>query len=382
MICTYYLCRPGDYFLARFDTRYIICYNTGVDWWSKNYNWISGCERVSPACDHCWVPGFLHTMTLDKGKFAGATADTGDWSGNVTVLQDVLDRLEPLRWTKPQLVFVNIMSDTFHKDVPDHYVVHQLALAALLPQHIWMLCTKRERRLHALLNKDNIVRDIEDTIEQLAKQPAMARALASERASLPTQPLQWPLPNLWCGVTLESNKYSFRISKYLADTPAAVRFASCEPLMDGLADLDTGLLDWMIVGGEDLRPDQPGYRPMHPDWARDIRDRCADSHTAFWFKQWGSGYPIGQGGKIGAKFNNSQPGPTDLWLDRQGQISDQPHSGLVQIRRMHKRSAWRLLDGKEIFQVPAGWEEHPAVLAHAQHHGVTISSPQVDLARV
>jgi len=347
-----------------------------MDWWSDSYNWVSGCTRVTEACDHCWVPNYLTMMTLDKSKYAGAIREgSSDWSGVVQVLGATQDRDLPVGWTTPRWVFINIMSDTFHKDVPIDNIIHQLALTALLPQHIWMLCTKRERRMREILGADSTLRLMIAEIERLSETPRMARALRRGRATLPDQ-LHWPLPNLWAGVTLEKNKYRFRVEKILADTPAVVRFASCEPLMDGLDDLDTGVLDWMVVGGEDLPPDQSGYRPIHPEWARSLRDRCAASGTAFWFKQWGSGYPVRQGGRNGKIYNDTTPTARDLWLDPNGTQHAQPTPTSVQIRRMHKRSAWRLLDGIEQFEVPPGWDQHPAVVAHAQHHGVKIGTPR------
>ncbi len=359
-----------------------------MDWWSTSHNWASGCTKVKvanaggdpleySACKHCWVPEFLHTMTLDRGKFAGAVQqDDSEWSGQVRVLQDTLDKGDPIGWTQPQWVFVNIMSDTFHTQMPLVAIHRQLALSAMLPQHIWMLCTKRERRMHNVLNDEATLRGVRQQIEWWTQQPRMQRAIRLGRAQVPDQ-LIWPLPNLWAGVTLESDQMAHRANRWLSDTPAVVRFISCEPLITPLPSVQLDNLDWVVVGGEDLPPEASGYRPMHPDWVRDMRDRCASQGVAFWFKQWGSQYPVGQGGRESdqRRFRDPTPGDLDLWISPTRDIQDHPMLGYAHLRRMHKRAAGNLLDGQQIFQVPPGWETHPAILAHAEHHGIQIAAP-------
>lgn len=347
-----------------------------MDWWDVSYNWLAGCSKVSPACDNCWAPRFINRMGLDRTKFAGVTSPDGGWTGQVLVLHNTLRQLQPLRWARPRWCFVNIMADTFHQDVPLSAIADQLALAAILPQHIWMLCTKRERRMAQVLGGSQTPELVGRHIDRLLGNPAVQRAVQLGRAVLPANnQVCWPLPNLWAGVTLESDNYLFRVTRYLAATPAAVRFASSEPLMDRLAQLDTGLLDWLIVGGEDLPADVSPIRPLHPAWVEDLRDRCARTGTAFWFKQWGSSYPVGRGGRAGSRYTDPAVGGQDLWLAPDGTQHPDSQPGRQLVRRMHKNAAGRLLDNTGILQVPAGWERHPAVTAHVAAHQVVISRP-------
>ncbi|HSV72174.1 MAG TPA: phage Gp37/Gp68 family protein, partial [Chthonomonadales bacterium] len=157
------------------------------------------------------------------------------------------DRLEePLRWSAPQVVFVNSMSDLFHKDVPFDYVQRVFDVMRRAHWHRFQALTKRADRLAELAGA-----------------------------------LDWA-PNVWMGVTVESGDYRSRID-CLRQVPAAVRFLSLEPLLGPLDELDLRGIDWVIVGGES----GPGARPMDSDWARSVRDQCAAAGVPFFFKQWG-----------------------------------------------------------------------------------------------
>jgi protein gp37 len=152
----------------------------------------------------------------------------------------------PLRWKKPQLIFVNSMSDLFHEDVPFDYIQQVFDVMRRADWHTFQVLTKRSDRL-----------------AELAAQ------------------ISWP-PNVWMGVSVENAKYTFRIND-LRQTKAAVRFLSLEPLLGPLPDLKLNGIDWVIVGGES----GPGARPIQKAWFRDIRDQCRRASVAFHFKQWG-----------------------------------------------------------------------------------------------
>jgi protein gp37 len=152
----------------------------------------------------------------------------------------------PLRWTKPQMIFVNSMSDLFHRDVPADFIVDVFSVMARASQHTFQILTKRAKRL----------------------------------ASLAPQ-LPWPR-NVWLGVSVETADYMGRVDP-LREVPAAVRFLSLEPLLGAMPELSLDGIDWVIVGGES----GPGARPMRAEWARSIRDQCIAAGVPFFFKQWG-----------------------------------------------------------------------------------------------
>jgi len=152
----------------------------------------------------------------------------------------------PLTWKKPQIVFVNSMSDLFHEDVPLEYIQKVFSVMAVAKQHTFQVLTKRSTRLAEL-------------------SPA----------------LNWP-SNVWMGVSVENEDYAYRIEN-LSRTPARVKFVSMEPLIGPADNADFSLIDWVIVGGES----GPGARPMHEEWVTSLRDKCTDLNVPFFFKQWG-----------------------------------------------------------------------------------------------
>ncbi|MFI2632591.1 DUF5131 family protein [Streptomyces collinus] len=290
--------------------------NTSIEWADKTWSPIIGCDKVSPGCDHCYAISTARIREHNpnpkiSAAFAGTTERNEDgisWTGKVNLLDDRLT--EPLRWKKPRKVFVNSLSDLFHAEVPDKFIAHVFAVMALTPRHTYQVLTKRHARMRSLLSSREFVALVDDHREQL--QPGCGD-------------FAWPLPNVWLGVSVENQKWADIRIPALLETPAAVRFLSCEPLL-GPIDLcgpivpgrgrpkltywldgrpgwgpeqtdDRGRvfqrlavgprLDWVIVGGES----GPKARAMHPDWARTIRDQCAHSGVPFFFKQWGEWGP-------------------------------------------------------------------------------------------
>jgi protein gp37 len=228
---------------------------SGIEWTESTWNPVVGCTHISPGCDNCYAARETSGRLRHLPAYAGLAVN-GQFTGEVRCLPERLD--QPLKWRKPRLVFVNSMSDLFHKGIPDGFIQRVFDVMVEARQHTFQVLTKRPQRMRVLLS---------DAV---------------------------PAPNVWLGTSIESDKYTFR-ANWLRVTPAAIRFLSLEPLLGPLPSLDLTGIDWVIVGGES----GPGARPMHPDWVRDIRDRCQAAHVAFFFKQWGEwswtygGYPPG-----------------------------------------------------------------------------------------
>ena len=291
--------------------------DTAIEWATKVWNPTTGCDRVTPGCDHCYALTMakrLKGMGSTKYQTDGDPRTSGPGFG-LAIHEDTLGI--PLGWRKPQRIFVNSMSDLFHADVPDEFIARVWAVMASAPRHTFQVLTKRHGRMRSLLSSEEF---------RLAVQRRIPHAGASPYAAAYWK--TWPLPNVWLGVSVEDQKRADLRIPALLDTPAAVRWLSCEPLL-GSVDLDTQpwrpigrdlpQIDWVVVGGES----GPGARPMHPAWARTLRDQCQVAGIPFLFKQWGEYAPIPQ-----------VTGP-DL------------------IERVGKRAAGRVLDGRT-------WDEYPA----------------------
>ncbi|MFC7593597.1 DUF5131 family protein [Nonomuraea antimicrobica] len=259
--------------------------NTAIEWTDTSWNPVRGCTKVSEGCDHCYAEAI-------DNRWNGPGAFT-----NVRLVREVLDA--PLRWRDPRMVFVNSMGDLFHDAVPDDFIVEVFTRMWWAPKHTFQVLTKRHARMAALLPR------IE---EQLRAREADLALLDA-----PT-PLVWPLPNVWLGVSVESQRWADIRIPALLRTPAAVRFLSVEPLL-GPVDLSRWLgvewmesfqgwgaellaslagrvgpgggVGWVIAGGES----GPGARPPHPDWLRTLRDQCQAAEVPFFFKQWGQWTP-------------------------------------------------------------------------------------------
>ena len=210
---------------------------SSIEWTEATWNPVTGCTKVSPGCKHCYAERMarrLHAMGQPNYRNGF----------RLTVHDAMLDL--PLEWRRPRVVFVNSMSDLFHRDVPAPFVRRVFDVMQRASWHTFQILTKRSDRLLEL------------------------------SADLP-----WP-PNVWMGVSVESAKYALRID-HLRETGAAVKFLSLEPLLGPLDALDLTGIDWAIVGGES----GPKARPMDPLWVTGIRDQCRRAGVAFFFKQWG-----------------------------------------------------------------------------------------------
>lgn len=210
---------------------------SGIEWTEATWNPVTGCTKISPGCKHCYAERMARRLR--------AMGQPNYVRGFRLTLQPHMLEL-PLRWKKPQTIFVNSMSDLFHDEVPLAYIRGVFDVMARAHWHRFQVLTKRASRL---------------------------AELASE--------LVWPA-NIWMGVSVESERYRHRIDR-LRGTDARVKFLSLEPLLGPLPGLDLGGIDWVIVGGES----GPGARQMAASWVTDIRDQCRKEGVPFFFKQWG-----------------------------------------------------------------------------------------------
>ncbi len=294
---------------------------TKIEWTHTTWNPVTGCDRISPGCQHCYaltLAARLKAMGQAKYQRDGDPRSSGPGFG-VTCHPDTLDA--PLGWRKPRLVFVDSMSDLFHHQVPEAFIARVWATMAATPQHTYQVLTKRPKRARAILTERHGRRFWDDVLQALRRlvpdhQRWWALEAEIERCgTAETERLSalhgfelpfgvWALPNVWLGVSIETDTYTWR-ADVLRATPAAVRFASCEPLLGPLPSLNLNGLDWLITGGES----GPQHRPIDPAWVRDLRDRCPAGGVAFFFKQWGGRTPTAGGRVLDGRTWDQMPAP-------------------------------------------------------------------------
>jgi len=298
-----------------------------IEWTEATWNPTTGCDRVSPGCDHCYAMSLaprLKAMGSKRYQRDGDPRTSGPGFG-LTLHADTLDL--PLRWTKPRRIFVNSMSDLFHDDVPDWFIAEVFGVMGRARRHTFQLLTKRHARMRSLLADDGV------RLLDAAPNEVTAQVLYD----------QWPLPNVWLGVSVEDQKWADIRIPALLDTPAAVRWLSMEPLLgpvdlapwaigwnravlhskanpehalgpygasfDEMACEDCGYdsarngIDWVVVGGESGL----NSRPMRVDWPRSLRDQCEDFGVPFFFKQWGGRTPKANGRELDGRTWDEYP---------------------------------------------------------------------------
>jgi protein gp37 len=327
--------------------------NTKIEWAEKVWNPVTGCTKISQGCANCYA----ERMSKRFGETWGLPV--GD-PFKVTMHPDRLE--QPLRWNKPSKVFVCSMSDLFHDDVPDDFIMKTfeiMANAQWTNGHRLLVLTKRPERMA------KIIKAIEEDILEQRKPIKNSDGTTTHRMTF-----NFPLQNVWLGVTAENQEQADKRMPILLQILAAKRFVSVEPMLgnvdlrtfstDGGAyyplDGDVGVegrghckgpkLDWVICGGES----GPGARPMHPDWVRSLRDQCQASGTPFLFKQWGE-WAI-------ADIGNVDIAKKHFLISRQGKDEtekpiDQYSEGTKHMVFVGKKKAGRLLDGRV-------WDEYPA----------------------
>ena len=381
---------------------------THIEWTDATWNIITGCSVVSPGCTNCYAMKLAGTRLQHHPSRAGLTTASKAgpvWNGQVRFNAEWLT--QPLRWTKPRMIFVCAHGDLFHEGVPDDWLDQVFAVMALAHQHTFQVLTKRPERMRAYFaetwqvpahpamhvagldiparpahTEDRWSR-INLTIDQIISGDKLfdQNRFWTAEGSLIGRPA-WPrrpLPNVWLGVSVEDQARADERIPVLLDTPAAVRWISAEPLLGpvdlqaawhgedalnsecwgdcgwckaghpplyncqrGKGDWEKGRsgLDWVVAGGES----GPGARPMHPDWARQMRDQCAEAGVPFLFKQWGGWMPTGNTVELAG---GSGP-PFVAWPDgtvAHGHAHEHSGPGMI-LREAGKKTAGRHLDGQ------------------------------------
>jgi protein gp37 len=301
------------------------------------------CARISPGCDNCYAAtmtrrGLMGTAPLDYGQ--------GETPNDPARLDEKALRL-PLTWKKPRKVFVASMTDLFGTWVPDEWIDRICAVMANTPQHTYIVLTKRPTHMRDYFRTLSYA--ITLFIDRTGDTPELH---AMERQRIKAGGRCWPLPNVWVGTTIESDQYAWRADR-LRQTPAAVRWVSAEPLLSGLPSLDLTGIDWLVAGGES----GPGARPMHPEWPRDLRDRCQASGTAYFFKQHGAWISRHEVEPIESLPPDSIGPERVRWVDPSGDVRPTGqglmHEGDELMHRVGNHRSGRLLDGVEHNAFPA-----------------------------
>jgi len=215
---------------------------TKIEWTDTTWNPVRGCTKISPGCKHCYAEAFAE-------RFRGVKGHPYEQGFDLRLVPEKL--LEPFSWTSPSMVFVNSMSDLFHAEVPDGFIIQVARVMMEASWHTYQVLTKRSERLKEMLN-------------------GPLRFATSTR-------------HIWWGVSVEDKKYGKPRIGHLRDTPAEVKFLSVEPLLEDLGDLDLSDVDWVIVGGES----GPGARTMDEAWVHSLLRYCRSYNVPFFFKQWG-----------------------------------------------------------------------------------------------
>jgi len=274
---------------------------TKIEWADASINVSYGCSPLSPGCKNCyakremarlagkWPEKYGHLVTYSQGGCR--------WSNEILVLPERL--VQALRWQRPRRIFVNSMSDLFHEKMPSDYIAAVFAMMGAAKQHQFQVLTKRADRMWQWFQ--NLYDQYRDPYQILEH----CETAAAQYGLDVNMGGQWPVQNVWIGVSVEDAPRMVRMD-YLRGTPGAVRFLSCEPLLGDLGKLDLTGIHWVIVGGES----GPGARQMHSEWVRSIRDQCLDAEVAFFMKQ--------LGGPVGKKRSKMEDFPSDL------RIRDEP----------------------------------------------------------
>jgi len=234
-----------------------MAFDSTIEWTQTTWNPVVGCRKVSEGCRHCYAERMARRLAAiaasskargqplgRTGNYARVVDRKGRWNGRVVLSYEALQ--DPFSWSLPRTIFVNSMSDLFHEDVPLRFIRRVFEVMRDCPQHTFQVLTKRP----------HIAAKYSDCLE-------------------------WS-ENVWLGTSVEDKSVTYRAAE-LRRTRAQTKFLSVEPLLGPIPRLPIAEINWVIVGGES----GPGARPMHPDWVRQIRDRCINNDVPFFFKQWG-----------------------------------------------------------------------------------------------
>lgn len=225
---------------------------SAIEWTDATWNPVTGCTKITRGCDNCYAARFSE-------RFRGVPGHPFSTGFDLTLRPERLD--QPLRWRRPRMIFVNSVSDLFHKQVTRAFIDQVFETMEAANWHTFQLLTKRS----------SLMRDYLRARYRGKKGPT----------------------HIWCGVSVEDAQATPRI-KHLCASPAGVRFLSIEPLIGAIGSVDLRGIDWVIAGGES----GPGARPLHLEWVREIRDQCLSQNVAFFFKQWGGLRPKSGGREL------------------------------------------------------------------------------------
>ncbi len=380
---------------------------TGIEWTDRTWNPVVGCTKVSQGCKLCYAKT-LHDMRHRAHLDGKAVAP--QYAKPFEEIQLMSDRLRwPMSLQKPSRIFVNSVSDLFHEDVPDLFLDVVFGVMAFAERHQFQVLTKRADRMRAYLSDPTLYSRIRSQMEPggEAREWIWPSLSSFEQQSLRDQwwtPLMrgnWPLKNVWLGVSVEDQAAADERIPLLLQTPAAVRFLSCEPLLGPVKlsqshrdylvgweaeprhvcggdaercyrscpeidQVQTAKVDWVITGGESGSPKQ-NPRPMHPDWARSLRDQCVGAGVPFLFKQHGEyreydpadgtiGNEIVFTGTVHADVY-AERAVNPVWIDDRGTAYSDPDNLPEEtpcrlLERIGKKKAGRVLDGRT-------WDEYP-----------------------
>lgn len=276
---------------------------TKIEWTNETWNPVTGCTKYSQGCQNCYAEKMHKRLTaMGQEKYSKPFNE-------VVFHKEALSNHKFSRLdTKRKLIFVNSMSDTFHKDITDSQIKDILDECEWNDPNVFQILTKRAERL---------------------------------------PDFEYPF-NVWLGVTVEMAKYKSRM-QYLKQTNAKIKFLSCEPLLEDLGELDLTGIDWVICGGESGK----NARPMHPDWVRNIQRQCQEQNVPFFFKQWGEFAPV----ESSIEYLELQK---TYWIDFNGQVttvkkkipSFLQYNRATAMKKVGKAKSGALLDGKEYKEFP------------------------------
>lgn len=238
-----------------------------IEWTDATWNPVRGCTKISPGCKHCYAEVFAK-------RFRGVPGHPYERGFDLRLVPEKLE--EPLKWKSSRLVFVNSMSDLFHEDVPDDYIVKVAEVMSTASWHTFQVLTKRSDRMRDLLNSK--------------------LRFAAHHA------------HIWWGVSVENQKYGLPRIGHLRAADVAVRFLSIEPLLEELGRVNLSGIHWVIVGGESGH----GARPMRKEWVVSMRRQCREARVPFFFKQWGGVHKSKTGRELDGRTYDQMPATSSL----------------------------------------------------------------------
>ena len=236
--------------------------HSAIEWTDATWNPVRGCTKISSGCAHCYAETFAE-------RFRGVPGHPYEQGFDLRLIPGKLT--QPFLWRKPKMIFVNSMSDLFHEDVPDDYIVQVVRVMQQASWHTYQILTKRSERQRDLLQNK-------------------LRFAAEE-------------PHIWWGVSVENRAQGLPRIDHLRSAPAGLRMLSVEPLLESLGTIDLSGIGWVIVGGES----GPGARPLQKSWVLEIRDQCQAANVPFFFKQWGGKQKSRTGRELEGRTYDEKP---------------------------------------------------------------------------